>query len=95
MSDFINNKLEVEIEKVREYYQGFESLSAHDVVEICEHFFKTGADMRKQQMMKDAVEGNFTFSPVYPENDFIVFEKDRLPKHRLGDKVRVIIIKED
>lgn len=53
------------------------------------------AQWQKQQMMKEVIVGRFTFNPNYPDNDHIVIDKDELPKYKLGDKVKLIVIKED
>ena len=53
------------------------------------------AQWQKQQMMKEVIVGRFTFNPSYPDNDHIVIDKDELPKYKLGDKVKLIVIKED
>ena len=53
--------------------------------------FKAGANWQKQQMMKDAMEGKVV---VDSENDWQcirIFKR----VNKIGDKVKLIIIKED
>ena len=52
----VDNELEAEIDNVRKKYQGFESLCEHDVIEICEHFCKFGAEWQKERTIKKACE---------------------------------------
>ena len=52
----INNKLEAEIDNIREKYRGLESLCEHDVIEICEHFFKFGANWQVERFEKNRLK---------------------------------------
>lgn len=92
ITEFISNNYEVD------YYEGLkhlgEYLHTYDVEEIARHF----AQWQKEQMMKEAVEG-------YVDKDFIVTEGPfyfirsvnlDLPNgFKEGDKVKLIIVKED
>ena len=94
----VNNELETEIDNIRKKYQGFESLCEHDVIEICEHFFKFGTEWQKQQMMKSAVEGTVEEPECLwwriisddLEGEFVV--KNDLHD---GDRVKLVVIKEE
>ena len=48
-----------------------------------------GYNLCKEQMMKEAVEGEYDFYPA------AVYLDVPIPRMNLGDKVRIIIVKED
>ncbi len=52
----VSEDLETEIDKIDEKYRGLNSLCEHDVIEICEHFCKFGADWQKERTIKKACE---------------------------------------
>ena len=62
-----------------------------------DHAFLAGADWQKEQMMQEAVEGKVIDFRYVGEIDYasakIVFTT--IPKLKEGDKVRIIIVKED
>ena len=59
---------------------------------LVEEAFKAGAQRQKEQMMKDAVEGTVhNFSSNKPHPTVLVDAKG----FNQGDKVRIIIVKED
>ncbi len=66
---------------------------------LCVEHFKAGAKWQKQQMMKDAVTLNVTneFSDNNPEDCvFVIKGKELLEKkYNIGDKVKLLIVKED
>lgn len=60
--------------------------------EIVEAAFKAGAEWQKEQMMKEAVEGTVhNFSSYKPHPTVLVDAKG----FNQGDKVRIIIVKEE
>ena len=70
----------------------------HEVSECGENWnihpkeaFKAGANWQKQQMMKDAIE-----LPLYLDGDFLTVDYDFTESgYKVGDKVKMIIIKEE
>ena len=61
---------------------------------VADHFAKWGAEHAREQMMKEAVEGSVILRDMYDNRsldiDFVL--PDNL---KIGDRVRVIIVKED
>ena len=70
---------------------GFESVPVDIALRAIEHAKREA----KQQMMKDAVDGRFSYNPNFKENEFICLEKSDTPEHYLGELVKVIIIKQE
>ena len=58
--------------------------------------FKDGVDWKKKQMMKNAVDGEIT---VYVLSKHLKYDKGKFlsawDRFNIGDKVKIIVIKED
>lgn len=62
------------------------------------HIFAKGRDSMKQQMMKDAVDGTFSFGELAdgtPIDSIFVLDKEVKSKYKEGEKVKLLIIKEE
>ena len=78
----------------------WQSKKEQDIIETAEdHAFLAGANWQKEQMMKDAVEGEVC---ILPGRAAYVKEKDNeslkqylLDHFKYGDKVKIIIVKEE
>ena len=61
----------------------------HDVEKGYEEGFIAGAEWYKEQMLKEAVEGEYDKYPA------AIYLEVPIPRMNQGDKVRFIIVKED
>lgn len=74
-----------------------QELNSIDVANIAHHF----AEWQKQQMMKDAVDGEVVYqigSSILAPTDIrykVVSDRVYIPNVKLGDKVKIIIVKEE
>ena len=58
--------------------------------------FKAGVEWRKKQMLKGAVDGYVGYDETTSSNGFVVyFPLGTKPKIKHGDKVKIIIIKDE
>ena len=60
--------------------------------------FELGKQEMKQQMMKEAVNGTFSFGELAdgtPIDSIFVLDKEARSKYKVGDKVKLLIIKEE
>lgn len=68
-------------------------LTVEDVADIARHFAQWGAEHAKEQMMKEAVEGEVVKDI---NNKLAVTAKNvNLDKFKFGERVKIIIVKED
>ena len=65
------------------------------VLDFYERGIRDGIQMMQERMMKDAIDGDVLHAAAYP-NMLKVINTGTLPKgYRFGDKVKIIIVKED
>ena len=84
----LNEEIKKEIIKLPFFIRG------KDQIAFARHFAKWGAEWQKAQMMKEAVEGtvmDFSSNQPRPQVDVLLDAH----KYHTGDKVRIIIVKED
>ena len=77
-------------EKLKEAAKEYSGKSSHPL----NNAFMSGAKWQKRQMMKDAVDGEIFCAVAYPHQPKAV-SKPISGGYKFGDKVKLLIIKED
>jgi hypothetical protein len=93
-----SEELEIEIERWydNEASEGFENVLWKDICECARHF----ANWQKQQMMKEALDGEICIPNAFStlEEEGCLIARAKVPvggRFKFGDKVKLIIVKED
>ena len=89
-----NEDLEEEIDRYYSDWQFDDDTIYKDMRDICRHF----AEWQKHQMMKDAVETTIVNDWQYgkdPDHAIIPAIHQRIEGFNIGDRVKIIIVKED
>lgn len=81
----------------RDYLAELDEDCAIDALEDAKNFVKAGAEWQKQQMLKDAVEGEvYKFGEVsYVKECNNAELTEYLSQFNNGDKVRIVVLKEE
>lgn len=69
-------------------------IGPHWFCEYAKNRFIVGAKWQKEQMMKDAVEGE-VIVPIYEGDDIWSAEIEIPGRYEIGDKVRIVVLKEE
>ena len=79
----------------KDYYEDdFGNSGFYDKNYLARETFINACKELKEQMMKEAVEGEVMLNAIYPYEPRIVIRYPDCP-YQLGDKVRIVIVKED
>lgn len=89
----MKSNLEKEIDRIRDKYCGFESLTDSDVVEICKHFYKAG--LNKNKLMDDALPGTIMINKYGNKYASSWSGLCQFDKFDVGDKIKIIVIEDD
>lgn len=79
----------------RAAYHQYQNIESDYISENEKNKFIEGAKWKKEQMMKDAVEGKILRASLKNDEFRIVSDKIQNDNLKVGDKVKIIVIKED